>query len=125
MSGAMRLVTRRDRIRGVAAAWAHQYRRFIHGPNEDLPTLHGASGPRRTKREILGFLQALDVETCTEADVTACIGNSSWTYLRCTECKTDPEVALVLNPEPDYEESTFVLCPACLLRAFALMESKS
>jgi len=107
----MKLITARDLIRRVADNWEQQYRASMD------TRLHGGE----SKRDILNRLRALDPETATAADVTAIIGNPSWTELRCDECEAVSETVVEVGQPPDYERATARLCPACVAKARGLL----
>ena len=99
----MRIITTRDEIRTVAQRWHDVYL------NE--------SSYYRTPDRLLIYerLLELDVEVATEADVTAIIGNSSWTDLgTCHECgQPVGKIGLELGAEQDHEYVGPVLCRGC------------
>lgn len=97
---AAKLITRRDVIRGIAKRWHEQY--------GDNPERHGPD-----KTEIYRGLLALDLETCSPADVEAVIGNATWTRLKCNGCGRDVDAVVQVGDEPDYESSTADLCRSC------------
>lgn len=106
----MKLITERELIRGVAAAWRRQYRRD--------QGLHGGA----SSEDIARRLEALDTETSTGSDVAAITGNTGWTEVpACDECGTWGPVVVQIGEPPDYESSTAEICPACIARASALL----
>jgi hypothetical protein len=107
----MRIITERDLIRGVAAAWSKQYSR-----DEKL------SDGSHT-RKVLVRLKALNQETATAEDVAAIIGNSSWTGIRCDECGESVRTVIQIGEEQDYESATANICPSCFYKAAELMRS--
>ena len=106
----MKLITPRTLIRGVAARWGEQY---------------GENSMYTRFRDKLPALQALDVDTCTPADVEAIIGNPGWTTPpECDECGASGQKVMVqVGDEPDYESATAHLCLACVRAALALLEA--
>lgn len=105
----MKLETMRGQVRSVAQRWRVQYGNVSQ---------HGAD-----KQEIQRKLDALDVETATDADVTAIIGNNSWVGPpECHECGVTTWDAVELGQPPDYESRTATICIDCLRKAVALLE---
>lgn len=111
----MRIVTMRELIRSVPEHWRASYERTEYW----LSDRWGES-----KQETYKRLLKLNLETCTPADVTAVIGNSSWTYLRCDECGASVDQVLMFGTA-GYETSTHSLCAKCVHAAFALWETRS
>jgi hypothetical protein len=106
----MKLLTEREKVRTVAAAWAKQYSK------------NGPYGNDAEKQEIAKALSALDPETATASDVAAIIGNNSWCGpCKCDECGKEAETAVQLGEEPDYESATAVVCFDCVQKAMTLM----
>lgn len=109
----MKLITERQKIRGVAEAWRAQYCQPYRVRFSDSDE----------KDEKLSRLLALDVETATAADVAAIIGNTTWAGPeRCQECEQTCAVVVQLGEEPDYESNTAWVCVECLRKALALAE---
>lgn len=104
----MELVTTRSQIRSVAERWKQQY-------PTDQATMHFKSTDAIHAR-----LLALDTETATAEDVSAVIGNDSWTRIRCDQCRKDVDAAVVCGEAPNYESNTANLCVPCLESALAL-----
>lgn len=107
MSSNPRLVTTRGRIRGVVHAWRRAY-------GDGQGTRHGGT---------LRRLRQLDLNTCHEDDVTAVIGNGSWTRITCDNCGERVPAAVVVGEPPDYESATATVCESCLRSALALFEA--
>lgn len=108
----MNIIYRRDKIRGVRDAWNKQY------PNDDF-IFHDKStaGPKRKA------LAALDLETCSPADIDAALGNTSWASLTCDECDGDFPSIVRIGGEPDYDARWQDLCGECLKEALAMLAS--
>jgi len=104
----MKVITKRVKIREVSVRWIEQYGRTL---NE--------------KHKLIGEkLNALDVETATPEEVTGIIGNDSWTWIRCDDCREDAEKVVQLGDEPDYDSATANICLPCLQKALkALTEN--
>ena len=97
----MKKITERDMIRNVAEKWRIQY---LNGSPDKLNILSG--------------LLSLNKETASSDDVAKIISNSSWTELKCDECKKYVKEIIQLGQEPDYESSTAWICGDCLEEAF-------
>ena len=105
----MKLETMREQVRSVANRWRTQYCNASR---------HGVD-----RQEIQRKLDALDVETATDADVNAIIGNSSWAAPhQCHECGVSTWDAVELGQPPDYDSHTATVCIDCLRKAVALVE---
>jgi len=111
----MKLITERDKIRGVAEAWKRQY---FHCNNRKW----GGTLKRPSTEEVYSNLLALDTKTATPEDVAKIIGNGSWARLTCNDCRKDVKAVVECGEEPDYESSTANLCVDCLKVALGLLE---
>lgn len=109
----MQIITKRDLIRGIAAHWYASYKRYIVG---DDPTIG------LDKRTIYAKLLALDVNTATEAEVAAIIGNSSWIDNRCHECGRQCDLVIEVGEPSCYDSCTAQLCPECLAAATKMVQ---
>ena len=99
----MKLITQRDLIRDVSAAWDDQYKHWF-ADAENMA--------------ISERLAALDLEVATAGDVAEIIGNTSWTRLKCHECgNEDINAVIQVGQEPDYESCTAGLCFDCVAKA--------
>lgn len=98
-------ITTRSLIQSVVTRWSEQYGVGRHGPD---------------KQQILEKLKMLDLETCAKESVNAIIGNSSWTTLRCDDCRSEVDTVIQLGQEPDYESATAEVCVKCLRKALKL-----
>lgn len=104
----MKLKTMRGQVRDVLKHWRANYGNGKHGAD---------------KQDIQHKLDALDVESATDKDVAAIIGNDSWARAReCHECGLETWKAVELGQPPDYESSTATICIDCLRKAVALVE---
>lgn len=120
------LSTLRDRIRAVPGRFRCQYEKSSYW---DRP-FGRPHGHQLAPREIAQALDALDTETCTEADVDAVMGvtkpGSGWCASRCDGCEANTSGTLVfVGDAPDYESSSASLCVPCLREALALVELAS
>lgn len=104
----MKLVTKQDRIKGVAAAWAEQYSLYLR---------QKATGWKE-KKAILDDLRALPA-TATEDDIARIIGNRSWTELSCDECEQSVEAVIEIGRDDEVGYGAKV-CADCLSRGLAL-----
>ena len=107
----MKLRTKRQLIDGVAAAWKAQYWHPLHG--------WMYSTPQNDKEAFYKELAELP-PGATETQVTAVLGQQTWTENKCNECQRDVDVLIHLGEDPDYDSVTFYLCPACAAQAVAL-----
>lgn len=110
----MRIITVRDRVRGVTAAWYEAYKDEIDSQSQSA-TING-----KTKTQIYYELRDLLPDVASADDVAAIIGNRSWTRLTCNECGRDVEVVIEVGEEPDYESCTAWLCKNCVLNCLAV-----
>jgi len=106
----MEVITKQDKIVGAAKNWRAQY--YIGRKWRDI--WHGNS------REIWQQLKALSPDAI-EQDVTAIIGNATWTENACSECGEDSDMLIQLGQPPDDDSNTVYICPKCLKRALALV----
>jgi len=107
----MKLETMREQVRTVAQRWCEQY--------------SGKYG-RGSKPEILRKLNSIDVQTATDADVAAIIGNGIWVSPKsCHECKAITWDTVELGEHSDYDRSTAVICIDCLRKAVELADSNN
>lgn len=108
----MRLLLKRDIIRGVRDLWNSQY------PKDDYRLSRGESA-----KDVRERLSGLDLETAMEADVDTAIGTKGWASNVCDECGVDHETLVRIGEEPDYEARWIDLCADCLSKASALVRS--
>lgn len=91
----MNVITKRERIRTVAARWDAQF--------GDLPDKRG-TGAR---------LSALDGETATEADVAAIV-DLGWIEVRCDACRKEVDVAIdIMEPDGEDDDETSRVVRIC------------
>lgn len=102
----MRLIKRKELVRGVIDNWRAAY---YNGRNGTWK--HGDD-----KRVIYEKLVALGPSASAD-EVDAAIGNGSWTSCRCDECDTEVEAVIQVGQEPDYESATAKLCLDCVKNA--------
>lgn len=114
-SPAVKLINERSHIRDVANAWAKQY-----------PEALAVDSKTPDRRRVLVALLNLDTETATAQDVSAIIGNDSWTptIFDCHECGAEVPAVVELGEPQDHESWTAQVCPACLRKALDLAEGK-
>lgn len=105
----MKLITAREQIRTVAERWKKQY-----GP------AHNAA--RKWHVDILHSLKSLDVETATNEDVAAIIGNTSWIISECDECGGLFDALVEFSDVYVGEYAPPRICAGCLRKALALIE---
>ncbi len=94
----MRIITKRERIKGVLESWKKQY-----------PLGKG-------RDEITNELSKLNLNKVSAKKINDIIGNNSWTRLRCDECEKDKEIIIMFLEkwEEDYESNSCSLCFDCL-----------
>lgn len=90
-------ITLQEVIDSVPTRWKHQYART-----------------GMTDKLILTRLLEKLIPPLKAEDVNKIIGNSSWTTLKCNECKKYVDTVIQLGDEPDYESSTAMVCIPCL-----------
>lgn len=107
----MRIITKREIIKGVLERWKYQY------PNEN----HG-----KDKLEITKKLSKLNLSRVSAKRVDEIIGNQSWTRLDCDECQepVDKVVMFIERNEDEYECNTCELCLDCLKKALKLAQKR-
>src|SRR5258708_4418500 len=98
-----KLCHKRGVIRGVRDKWLKQYKDW---PDDRLVGVDRRLAARgRSVSDISNALAALDLETCSSADVDAAIGTGGWAKNACDHCNGDFEVILRLGETSDYEAS--------------------
>ena len=108
----MKVITERDIIRNVRDAWNAQYANW----SDDRTLVGGVRvGDLRKK------LAALDLETCTAADVNGVL-NPSWVETICDECGESVSPLVHIGEEPDYEVRYVRLCGDCLRKALKMLK---
>ena len=101
----MKFISRTTNAREAASRWHEEYS-------------GGTSWQQSEKRAI--WVQLLALKDPTPEQVDTVIGNTSWTDVRCDECKRHVEVAVRLGDEPDYDSATATICLDCLHKALEL-----
>lgn len=111
----MKVITKRQIILGVRDRWLEQYKHYAdHYPvgwSENL-----------TAGEIRGRLAALDLTTCTSADVDEALQVKRWADNTCDFCDEDHEVILRIGDEPGYDSQWVDLCKGCLDKASSILK---
>lgn len=102
----IKLITKKDKIKGVFQKWANSYRYWKYDDN---------------KQKIGERLRGVT----DEKEITKIIGNDSWTSNVCNECHNDCNVIIQLGEEPDYESATVHICSGCLEKALKLVNVSS
>jgi hypothetical protein len=111
---AVKLNYQRDVIRGVRDHWIRQYANY--------PQTHQFTPTGPTVAEIWANLTALDLETCSEADIDRAIGVTGWASHKCDECDETKEILAHFGAEPDYDATWQDLCADCLRNGLELLE---
>ena len=108
----MRIITARDKIRTVVTCWKQTYHGGSGAAARGAPawTPYGLD-----KKAVYDRLLTLDLETATEDDVAAIIGNDTWTRLgTCNECGSDVRRrGVALGEGQDHEDGPTILCFKC------------
>jgi hypothetical protein len=107
------VVTERDIIKSVLDRWCEQHR----GYHDNAPI--GNPGRYHTVAAIRAGLQALDLQTCSVAEVDAVIGVEGWAENKCDECGRHRLKLIRFGDEPDYDARWQDLCGDCLSDAIA------
>lgn len=116
---AMKILTKRQVIKQVAARWHDQYHPF----KEWMPLYSYRMGVRadhvrrRTQKEIYDALMTLDLELATEAQVADITGNDSWTSLQCENCDEQKDALYQFKVHADRESA--MICKDCIAAALA------
>lgn len=108
----MKLVSKRDIIRGVRERWLSQYKHYANG--------YICGWCNRPAGEIRAALNALDLETCSSEDVDKAIGTEGWAKNGCDVCDADCETIVQIGEDPGYDARWQDLCGDCLSQAAAL-----
>lgn len=101
-----KLITKRSLIKEVYQRWSTQY--------ADHPAMSD-------KHEITKKLSMLNLDTCSEQDVSNIIGNTAWTHIRCNGCDKTVDAVVFVGEEPDYDSASAMICAPCLLDAVSLI----
>lgn len=110
-------IQQRDIIREVRKRWMEQYKGT---PADSLIGVRDNAEPVGVIRKRLA---ALDLETCSVADVDTALGTTGWVDNECDECSKSFPVVIRLGGEPDYDSRWQDLCRGCLINAAALAAS--
>lgn len=102
----MRVITKREQIRNVAALWASCY-------NHAWETKDWVD-----KREVYEKLRTLDLDRASEADVAEVIGNKTWTSLACDECRREVQAVIEVAQAPSR-----YICRGCVKKGMELLSN--
>lgn len=117
MTKEIKLITSREVILGVRKKWMQQYRDYR--PEDEIGNRHNLESVGAiTKR-----LKALDLKTCTVADVDKAIGTDNWADNECDVCGGNHEMVVRIGDEPDHDARWLDLCPSCISRALDVARS--
>lgn len=106
----MRVVSIREEIRTSVS----RFMKAWGGVRADVP-VHWK--PSVTFGQMRDALLALDLETCSAADIATIIGNPSWARLECDHCGSDVETIVRIGSEPEYDVRWQDLCKDCITEA--------
>jgi hypothetical protein len=110
----MYITTKRELIDTVAERWRNL--RYSDGWIGPEPMKHHSE---RVHNELVKL-----PPDATESQVTAILGNSSWTRNTCNECGKDSEVLIIIGEHNrNTGEHTAWVCVDCLKKAVVLAES--
>ncbi|MDO8421127.1 MAG: hypothetical protein Q7S99_03095 [Parvibaculum sp.] len=112
----MKIITQRDEILSVRKRFFEQYKN--HSDNY----VFWLSDPKSIG-ESRAELSALNLETCSVADVDAAIGRAGWIENKCDICREDSPILIQLGDEPDFESRWQTLCASCLKKALDTLTS--
>lgn len=112
MGAVISTMTKRDKIKGVIDAYDRQYREHYGEPY---------LANHRDPYETYCALKRLNLDTCTEKDVEAAIGNPTWTKLECDHCGKDSPALTTFEGE----YGSFSVCEACLTNAASGITAQS
>lgn len=102
----MRLIHKRDIIRGVRARWLIDYR--------DWKDTKLCTWCNRTVGDIKKALADLDLETCSEEEVDKALGTKGWATNECDNCGQNVQTLAHFGDEPGYDARWQNLCIDCL-----------
>lgn len=97
------VMTQRDKILAFSRRWREQY------PDDSYKFWDGRSVGETFKK-----IAALDLLTCSEADVDAAVGTSGWGSITCDECGESAETLVRLGDDRDYDTRYVDACGRCL-----------
>jgi hypothetical protein len=115
MTKEIKVITQRDVILGVRAQWLSQY--AAYDPKQEI----GARGAREAVGVITKRVKALDLKTCSVADVDKAIGTTGWADNECDVCGKAHDKVVRIGDEPDHDARWVDVCKACLAEASALL----
>lgn len=98
----MRKITKYDKIMGVPNAWRKQYPKGCEEYSENI------------------YKALVALKAPTECKIESIVGNKTWTYLGCDECKQDSEIVIQFEQKPGYDSATVYVCLKCLQKAVRL-----
>ena len=106
----MRIITKRERIKGVLESWRKQY----------FGTKYEG------KKEIEDELAKLNLLRVNEKVIAKIIGNNTWTSLECGECKENVQIIVrfMEKYENELEANSCDLCIDCLKKATKIVKQK-
>lgn len=110
----MQIIKLRDIIRDAPSRWMKQY--SLSADHAPL-SWNGAE----TYGDVRRRLSALDLETCSQADIERAIGRPDWASLICDECQFEREHVIRIGQEPDYEARWQDLCAECIQKAAKML----
>ena len=103
-------LTKREVIQRVPESWKHQY------------CVNGSWRHDDGRDETYRALKALDLDSCSESDIEAVIGNGSWTRLECDGCEREVDKICFLRSHSQNEYGSCSYCKDCLSGALKAIE---
>jgi hypothetical protein len=106
----VKVITRQTLANEALQKWVRQYHASPGEPH------YSWANPIKERLMALGPSPEPDA-------VDAAVQNGSWTQVpACDECGGQPEIAVCVGQEPDYDSRTAFLCRACLVEALKKLE---
>lgn len=112
----MKLITQRNLIKNIAKMWKQAYCNKKNGWQTLLI--------RDNTKDIYDSLLKLDLNTCSNEDVSNIIGNCSFTLIVCDECRRGVKEVVQIGEKEDFGSRTCDLCLSCLHKAMKKMGVK-
>lgn len=106
------VLTKRDKIKNVISKWEGNYYNFSR--DEWLELRQGSS------KDVCDKLLTLDLDTCSEEDISNVIGNDSWTQIICDNCLDSVERAYIIVDHNG--DDIGCICKQCLKKALEELE---
>ncbi len=109
------LYTERLMIQNVVARWHQTYSRL----GKDYMLSGG-----RLATDIENELRSLDLDTATAEEVAEIIDSTSWTNLRCHQCRKLVKAIVRVGQPLEHDSSTADLCEDCVYAALCVITGR-